>query len=268
MMAIHKNIIEPVTVEVTTKDRGRMILELDDEMQYTMYYNLFEAQYDKVMSVLLPGSDITMDVGGNIGQYALLFAQFSKKVYTFEPMPKMIERLQKHIAMNHLESKITLIPKALSNKTGILKFSLPKAANSGTASTILGSSGNLEDIIEVESITLDEFLAKENISGSIDLIKMDIEGAEFFALQGMKNMLDSGMKPIFILEINDMMMGLAGYSSKDIRNYLGEWGYKAFQITKKGLRGPMNPIPPACENYCFLTNDRIELPKINALIYQ
>ncbi|HET9136064.1 MAG TPA: FkbM family methyltransferase, partial [Candidatus Kapabacteria bacterium] len=138
MMLVHNWAGEPVTVEVETKDRGRMKLQLDDLMQFPVYYNLFEAKYDKVMRVLLRDTDITLDVGGNIGQYAMLFARYSKKVYTFEPMPKMIERLQYHIRLNHLENKLILIPKALSNKQDTLKFQLPSVANSGTATTILG----------------------------------------------------------------------------------------------------------------------------------
>ena len=268
MMLVHKYASESVIVEVKTKDRGRMILDLDDEMQFPVYYNLFEAQYDSVMETLLKGADVTIDVGGNIGQYAMLFAQYSNKVYTFEPMPKMIDRLQKHIALNNLQNKVTLVPKALSNKRDILKFALPSETNSGTASTILGRKANLDTIIEVQAITFDEFQEEEKIKGEIDLIKMDIEGGELFALQGMKNLLSSGIKPIFIIEINDEMMNLAGYTQKEIQDFLQEFGYKAFEITKKGLHGPIISIPPACENYCFMTDDRINDPKINSLIYQ
>ena len=266
-MLVHKYASEPVTVEVQTKDRGKMVLDLDDEMQFPVYYNIFEAQYDKVVGTLLLGADVTIDVGGNIGQYALLFSYHSNKVYTFEPMPKMIDRLRKHIAINHLQNKIILVPKALSNKKDILKFALPKTANSGTASTILGRKANLDEIIEVEAITFDEFFQEEKITGRIDLIKMDIEGAELFALQGMKRLLNSGVKPVFIIEINDEMMSLAGYSQTDIQSFLADFGYKAFEITKRGLRGPIASIPPACENYCFLTDDRINGPKIRGLIY-
>jgi len=143
---------------------------------------------------------------------------------------------------------------------------LPKSANSGTASTIMGGSGNLQDIIEVEAITLDEFVREENISGKIDLIKIDIEGAELFALQGMREVLSKN-KPALILEINDEMMGLAGYSAKDIQNYLSEFGYKAYEMTKKGLRGPLSEIHSVSENYCFLTDERIQKSNIRGLIF-
>jgi len=116
MMLVQKFAGEPVTVEANIKDRGWMILDLDDLMQFPVYYNIFEAKYDKSLYALLDGCDVAIDVGGNIGQYALLFARHSNKVYTFEPMPKMIERLKNHIAMNRLEDKLILVTKALFNK--------------------------------------------------------------------------------------------------------------------------------------------------------
>ncbi len=267
MMLIHSWAGEPVTVEVQTKDRGTMKLQLDDLMQYPVYYNLFEAKYDKVMQVILKDTDITMDVGGNIGQYALLFAQYSKKVYTFEPMPKMIERLQYHIRLNHLENKLTLIPKALSNKQDTLKFQLPNAANSGTATTVLGWANNSNEIIEVEAIRLDDLIEQEKLQGRIDLVKMDIEGAELFALQGMTGLLSSDHKPMLILEVNDDMMRLAGYSAEELQTFLSNYGYTAFEITKRGLRGPVDHIASLSENYCFLTQKHLDKPLIKPLAY-
>src|SRR5436309_1518344 len=97
MIAVHKFAGEPVTVKAKIKDRGWMILDLNDLMQFPVYYNIFEAEYDMALYALMDGCDVIIDVGGNIGQYALLFARHANKVYTFEPMPKMIERLKAHI---------------------------------------------------------------------------------------------------------------------------------------------------------------------------
>ena len=267
MMLGHKFAAEPITVEVDTKDRGKMILDLDDLMQYPVYYNLFEAKYEKVMNRLLQDTDITIDVGGNIGQYALLFAKYSKKVFTFEPMPMMIDRLKKHIDLNHLQDTLILVSKALSNSSGVLKFALPNSANSGTASTILGRKANLNENIEVEAITLDEFASAMSIQGRVDLIKIDIEGGELFALQGMKELLAGEHKPALILEMNDEMMHLAGYTSKDIQNYLANFYYQAFEITKSGLRGPVEKIASDSENYCFLDPIMINIPRVRSIIY-
>ena len=99
MMAIHKYISEPITEQVVTKDRGIMVLELDDWIQYTMYYNMYEAKYLKTLTSLLENTNVVLDVGGNIGQHAMLFAQYAKHVYTFEPFPRLVDRLKLEIKL-------------------------------------------------------------------------------------------------------------------------------------------------------------------------
>lgn len=266
MMLVHKIADEPITVEVETKDRGRMILQLDDLMQFPVYYNIFEAQYKRCIDAILQDAKVVIDVGANIGQYALYFAFQGKKVYAFEPMPSMIERLKKHIVINNMGDKVMLVTKALTSTNGILKFSLPKAENSGTASTVLGRSQNTDELIEVEGITLDDYLASINFQGSVDLIKIDIEGAELFALQGMTNLLSSTSKPVLILEMNDDMMKMAGYTPDDVIEFLKPFGYFAYEITRNGFNGPEEKILSLSENYAFLTQEHLKKEQISALV--
>lgn len=266
MMLVHKIADEPITVEVETKDRGRMVLQLDDLMQFPVFYNIFEAQYKTCLDAILHDAKVVIDVGANIGQYALYFAFHGKKVFAFEPMPSMIERLNTHIAMNNISDKITLVTKALTSSNGTLKFSLPKAENSGTASTVLGRSQNTDELIEVEGITLDDYLASINFQGSVDLIKIDIEGAELFALQGMKNLLSSQNKPVLILEMNDDMMKMAGYTPDGVVEFLKPFGYQAYEITRSGFSGPEEKILSLSENYAFLTQEHLQKTQISALV--
>lgn len=245
-----------------------MLLELDDLMQYPVYYNIFEAQYEACIEAILVNARVILDVGANIGQYALYFAYQGKKVYAFEPMPSMIEKLRQHIAMNHLEDKITLVTKALTSENATLKFSLPKSENSGTASLVLGRSQNTDEIIEVEGVMLDTLVASGVIQEPVDLIKIDIEGAELFALKGMKELLAKQHKPVLILEMNEDMMKLAGYHPDDILEFLAPFGYKAYELTKKGFRGPDERVQSLSENYAFLTEQHIASAAIKRLVYQ
>ena len=243
-----------------------MRLELNDLMQFPVYYNIFEAQYKTCLDAILKDAKVVLDVGANIGQYALYFAFQGKKVYAFEPMPSMIERLKMHISMNNVSDKITLVTKALTSTNGQLQFSLPKGENSGTASTVLGRSQNTDEIIQVEGITLDDYLRSINFSGTVDLIKIDIEGAELFCLQGMKNLLSSPNKPVLILEMNDDMMKMAGYTPDEVAEFLKQFGYKAYELTRNGFRGPDEKILSLSENYAFLTDEHLKNRQISALI--
>jgi FkbM family methyltransferase len=265
MMAVHKFISEPVTEQVLTRDRGIMVLELDDWIQYTMYYNMFESKYLKTIKSLLANTNIVFDIGGNVGQHALLFANYAKQVYTFEPFPRLIERLKLEIGLNHLENKVTLIPFAASDKEGVIPFQFPdERSNLGIATTILGREENV-NTIEVRSIRIDDYLSTIDPS-RLDFVKLDIEGAELYALRGISGLLDRGARPIFIMEINDLMMGHAGYTASDIVNFLGHYGYKPYEVNYKGLSGPADPNASDSENYCFLTSDHLQLPKVKKVL--
>jgi FkbM family methyltransferase len=262
MIALHKYFKEPVIVQVRTKDRGIMVLQLDDEMQFTMYYNMFENIYLRTMNSLIEGVDVAIDVGGNVGQYALLFAQKAKKVYAFEPMPVMIERLETHVALNHLQEKLKIIPKALSNVNGTLELSIPPADNSGVASTVIDKTGNAQTIV-VESITLDDFLVAEKVA-RVGLIKMDIEGAELFALQGMKKTIADN-KPVLIMEMNEPAMHRAGYKPSDVVDFLKPYGYSPFEIVREGIKS-CEEIDTNSENFCFLTKEHLSMEKVQRIL--
>ncbi len=264
-MMIANNIAsEPVTVVVKTKDRGVMKLDLDDMAQIPLYYNIYEWRDTPTIISLVQNTNTILDIGGNIGQMALLFAQYAKKVYTFEPILETAERLAENIKINHLENKIILSKIALSNSKGKIKFGLPPKGNRGTGSTVITEQSK-NRVIEVDTITLDEFIKQNNIS-DVDFIKMDIEGAELFALQGMAGLLSSDKKPIIILEMTIVMMNQAGYGSKELLDFLSAFGYQCYEFTKNGLKGPLSEVSPLSENYCFLTSEHLHMDKVKNIL--
>lgn len=266
MMALHRCFIEPIDVKVRTKDRGEMILNLEDEAQYTMYYNMYEWSYLPVINSLIENSNIVLDIGANIGQYALLFAKHSRKIYAFEPSQRMVARLHEQIKLNQLDTKITVIQKALSNVSGWILLTIPSRGNTGQATTILTEGSGLETE-KIEAITLDEFLDSQGIT-EVDLIKMDIEGGELSALKGMYKVFSLIHKPIVILEMNDSSMSAAGYSSMDIINELGAYGYRPFQFLRQGKLKSLDgtKFAPSSENYCFLTPAHLQLEKVKRVL--
>jgi FkbM family methyltransferase len=138
---------------------------------------------------ITPGM-VIYDVGANVGYYSLLSSILTGangKVFSFEPVPRNIYFLKKHIALNKLDN-VTVIDKAVSDKITKLKFSLSSNPSMGHISD--------DGEIEVETINLDEFNRQGNLLP--DLIKMDIEGAEYYALSGAKELLKE-KKPIIFL---------------------------------------------------------------------
>lgn len=143
--------------------------------------------------------DIFLDVGANIGYYSLLAASLSKsgKVYSVEANPKVYQRLLNNIKINGFRNIVvfniaagnTNMVTAMDEKGGFF-------AN-GTIVSEKDASLLAEGTTNVEMRRLDDLLQPP-----VSLIKMDIEGAEPLALQGMSNLLLQPDRPTLIIEFN------------------------------------------------------------------
>jgi len=179
-------------------------------------------------------------LGAHYGYYSVLLSYLypKAKIYAFEPDPNVLEilRLNKR-------SNIEIIPKAVTDKEGILKFAsydllssaisrLTSALNNLTNSPF--SFKNYKEI-DVETISLDKFCEENNITP--DFIKIDVEGAEFSVLQGAKNVLKN-FEPIIALEI--LFKPFSENYKKSIE-FLESLNYKMFAINDDGSLKEINP---------------------------
>jgi FkbM family methyltransferase len=135
---------------------------------------------------------VVYDIGANVGYFSLLAAVLTGpqgQVVAFEPLPRNVAFLNKHIAINCLDN-IKLIEAAVSDREGKAAFTLG-------ASTAMGHIGETGEI-EVALVSLDALLDKGVIKPP-DTIKIDVEGAEFEVLKGARNIL-SQYRPILFLD--------------------------------------------------------------------
>jgi len=135
---------------------------------------IFE-QYNLSGLCEVSSGDFVVDGGAFKGETAFWFlSKGAGKVYAFEGDAINFEVLSKNVRLNRVEDKIIPIKALLSDKDGV---SMIKMTGSGSSST-LANGGT-----EVESITLDSFVFKNNIE-HIDFIKLDVEGGELDVLKG------------------------------------------------------------------------------------
>ena len=122
--------------------------------------------------------DIALDVGANAGAYALLLGQWVRpggRVFAFEPAPETFTGLAEHVRLNGLESTVTPVRAAAAAHTGTAIFSVDGFSGANR----LADAGDGE---RVETVTIDDFCARENVRPSF--IKIDVEGAELDVLRG------------------------------------------------------------------------------------
>lgn len=138
---------------------------------------------------------VCLDLGAYIGDTAYLINKYLKpqKVYAFEPDPDNLKILKQNIRLNQLEGKVIPVPLASSDKNGFVYF-----RNQGAGSEIINEKKG-KHTLRIKTITIDSFVEKNKIK-KVDLIKMDIEGAEFDTLKGAVKTLKRD-KPDLIIAI-------------------------------------------------------------------
>jgi FkbM family methyltransferase len=193
------------------------------------------------------------DVGANIGAVAVHLARKvgpSGQVHAFEPVPAVRERLVQHVRRNHGEEVVRIHPVALSNQSGSASIAVAdsEATNQGQASLVNRSNPELRNTIEVPTITVDEFVA-QNAIGRIDVMKIDIQGAEIFLLEGGRKVFGE-MGPDLLMEVSPEDLACLGKDSRDLLTMVEGYGYRLYELkgATPGRRVAAGDVAP--DYYC------------------
>jgi FkbM family methyltransferase len=143
-------------------------------------------------------SGVVYDIGAHAGFYTLLASDLvgpKGKVLAFEPLPKNVQFLMKHLQINHI-SNVEVFDVAITDQSGTAMFEESVHTSMGR----LSDDGN----ITVQTASLDGFI-KNNLLPQPDIIKMDIEGGEYSALLGAQKTLEGKHPVIFLATHSDMI---------------------------------------------------------------
>lgn len=198
---------------------ARMILDLKTEKDY--WLGTYEPHLQQaIQDLVLPGQ-IAYDIGANTGYVSLLLAQRVGKrghVYSFEALPANLQRLKWNIQINDLGERVTIIPAAVKDRSGVTDFYLGPSPGTGK---LVGSAGRstiqYRESIEVEGVSIDEFIFQSGNPGP-DILKIDIEGGEIFALPGMIRTLDE-VRPLLFIELHGFEAAQANWELLTGQNY-------------------------------------------------
>jgi len=243
---------------VTTLRHGlRMKIDPSEYLQAHLYlfgsYELPTIRH--IRSFLTPGA-VCVDVGAQMGYLSLAMATSAGRttaVHAFEPEDMNAARFQENMALNSI-SNVTLHREAVSNIEGTLHLFLSKTANAGTHSTVYNERNVTEESIQIPATTLDAFVRTWSIE-RVDLIKVDVEGAEFEVLQGADHVLRT-FRPRVILELSDVLQADRGMSSRQIKEFMVERGYAPFTIADDGAAVPSAlDAPHVNDNVVFIPTE-------------
>ena len=178
--------------------------------------------------IIRPGM-VIIDIGAHIGYYTRLFARLvgpTGKILAFEPEPDNFRLLQKNTSRFE---NIKLFNLAISDQNG--KISFYKVKNSTGCHSVIPQ--DQAEIINVNATTIDSFIAREKIK-HIDIIKIDIEGGEAKALEGMKNLLKNTQGLKLITEVSSDSLRSANTTLEAFLKQLHSYGFNIFEILERG----------------------------------
>ncbi|MFC1981573.1 FkbM family methyltransferase [Chloroflexota bacterium] len=182
-------------------------------------------------STIRPGATV-LDIGAQFGYFSLIAAKHAGRegrVYAFEPVPANFELLCRNIQMNGYTNTIQSVQKAVGDKHTVVRLFVYE--HSDSHSIYRHPQARVKGTISVECVTIDEFLGGR----PADVIKMDIEGNEPYALAGMKQTISKSDNLILLIEFAPAYVRRAGVEPNDYLEQLANIGFN-IQIIDENLR--------------------------------
>jgi len=163
-----------------------------------------EAALAPLMEALLPEGGTFLDVGAHVGHWALRLAGRAGDVVAVEANPRTASVLRRNVALNDLGHKVAVVESAAWDEDTVLQLHHPDGQGEiGGSTRVLAHGGSGQD---VSARPLDELLHLNRL----DLVKLDVEGADLHALRGMAGLLRLH-EPTLLIECHDY----CGYYSRD-----------------------------------------------------
>ena len=187
-------------------------------------YNLYKRWSDRAERRLLrqlitPGMTV-LDIGANIGIYTEFLAKLvgpSGRVVAFKPEQRNVGRLR---CAAQKYKQVEVVNAAVSDHSGTLKLYVADDLNVDHRTY---APRETRRSIDVAAVTLDDFVGERD---RVDVIKMDIQGAELAALRGARRLLASDEAPVILFEYWPYGLRSAGENPQALLSELASFGYE------------------------------------------
>lgn len=241
-------------MELELPSKRKLYLETDrtDDIYKLLFWKGFEGFEIETVNVfltLIKGKRTIIDIGASTGYYSLISAREEpgSSIYSFEPLDTAFNSFINNIEKNGIKN-IRPLEMAVSDHDGRIILYVP-GGDIPTSSSIVRGFRRSERQLEVETIALDHFVEKEGIS-EVDVIKIDIEEGEIYALKGMQRTLKE-MRPLVISEV------LGSERKTDIEGLLAPLDYHFYLITDNGIeRKPHIEGDKVYRNYLYIPREK------------
>ncbi|HKV53115.1 MAG TPA: FkbM family methyltransferase [Candidatus Binataceae bacterium] len=223
-------------------DGLKLEVVLGSDLSHCLYVDgeIDPNEFSFLAQVLKPGM-MVIDGGANEGVYSVFCRSkvgAQGRVLAVEPSMRERMRIERNKSLNGFED-IEILPLALSEQVGsvVLQIAEDEHAGHNTLGHFAASWVHAKREEIVPSATLDGIAAAQGLR-SVDLIKLDIEGAELRALRGAEELLRRD-HPALLMEVMEETLATQGASASQLLDYVRQFGYSVFEFSP--LTG--HPVP-------------------------
>jgi FkbM family methyltransferase len=200
-----------------------------------------ESETFAVFVELIDEADVFVDVGANQGIFTLVGATRNSqlRIFSFEPNPNVHALLRTNVAINDLTNRVTVRSDAVSDRPGEVAFHVPPSPFSAIGALADVAFRDDDGITTtVPAVRLDDVLATEDV----DVIKIDVEGAEARVIEGAQALLRR-TRPAIIMEV------LEPHDYARAERLLRDLGYRFFHLTAAGPLPTEGFVPDTSRTY-------------------
>lgn len=234
-------------VRVRWHDNLALDLVLGNDQSRCLYVSgSFEPNEFYFLSGILSPGITFVDVGANEGFYALFAANkvSPATVYAFEPSPRERARLEHNVRINRLQN-VLVFSQGLADEPGTAILHLADPEHNGQ--NTLGEFGyrGVERAGDIEiNLTTIDWLRAQGQMRRVDILKMDVEGAEMKVLIGARETLNLD-KPVILMELFDAALRGQGTDAETVLQFLKERGFLVFAFDPDS--GSLRPLQRTLE---------------------
>ena len=198
------------------------------EVYFTGRYEPLETE---LLGHVLKGGDVFVDVGAHWGYFSLLAAKMvgaKGRVVAIEADPRIHRTLARNRALNGLD-QLQVVHVAAAAEAGTLTLAGFSEAEDNWGISRLVAKGSSEGTFRVPAKPLDGILDELGLD-HVDLVKMDIEGAESLALEGMREGLAAGRYRRLMIELHPAQLREQGLKTSDVIALLQNANYRGWSV--------------------------------------
>jgi len=250
-----------IPLEVLPGTGSRLMLRgpvRDASVFWSIVYagGVWEPNVTKFLIEYLGPGQVFIDVGANLGYFTVVGASSvgpAGRVISFEPARRNLEYLKRNVAINQM-ANIQVLAYALWDGPGTLSMTVPEdflggahvndsRSKASAPDAKLGDGAGAPGEAEALCMSLDDIVDSGEVKlDECRLLKIDIEGSEPFALDGMQKTLGR-LRPAMVLEVNPHCLAFFGLGAEAIWDRLEALGYVSAVLPQPSQESVLSRLP-------------------------